>query len=381
MRTAIVHDWIYVVGGAEKVLHELINIFPDADVFSAIDFLPDRDRGIIHHKKVKTSVVQRFPFASTKHRLYASVIPLAMEQLDLRGYDLVLSSSSAFAKGVITGPDQLHICYMHSPMRWAWDMQQEYLIEAGLDKGILSWLARIQLYFLRNWDVRSTNGVDHIIANSDFIRRRIEKVYRRNATVIFPPVDCTAFTMRDNKEDFYLTASRMVPYKKIPLIVEAFSAMPDKRLVVIGDGPEMGRVKGLAGPNVEILGYMPFEGLRDHMQRARAFVFAAEEDFGIVPVEAQACGTPVIAFGKGGALETVRSLGVSRPTGTFFLEQTTRAIVDAVNSFERQQHEIQPIHCVENAARFSAERFRREILSTVGSHLHAHRLGAGSATA
>lgn len=233
-------------------------------------------------------------------------MPLAIEQLDVSKYDLVISSSHAVAKGVITGPDQLHISYVHSPIRYAWDLQHQYLRESGLDKGIKGTLARYILYKIRNWDYRTANGVDSFVSNSDFIARRIHKVYRRKATTIYPPVDVSAFNYQGDKEDFYLTASRMVPYKKIDVIVQAFNKMPDKKLVVIGNGPDFNKIKSIAGSNVKILGYQPFEVLKDHMQRVKGFVFAAEEDFGITPVEAQACGTPVIAFGKGGSLKSIR---------------------------------------------------------------------------
>lgn len=203
----------------------------------------------------------------------------------------------------------VHISYVHSPIRYAWDLQHQYLKESGLIKGVKGKIAKAILHYMRMWDVRTANGVDFFIANSEFIAKRIKKCYRREAAVIYPPVDVEAFKMREEKEDFYLTASRMVPYKKMDLIVEAFSRMPDKKLVVIGDGPDFGKIKSKATNNITLLGYQPFGVLKDYMQKAKAFVFAAEEDFGITPVEAQACGTPVIAFGKGGALETVKGLG------------------------------------------------------------------------
>jgi len=244
-------------------------------------------------------------------------MPLAIEQLDVSKHDIILSSSHAVAKGVLTGPDQLHISYVHSPIRYAWDLQHQYLREAGLNKGLKAQAARWLLHKIRMWDYRTANGVDHFVANSQFIARRIKKVYGRTADVIYPPVDVDRFTLNENKDNYYFTASRMVPYKRIDLIVEAFSQMPDRKLVVIGDGSEMSKIKSKATKNVEILGYQPNHVMQEHMQKAKAFVFAAEEDFGITPVEAQACGTPVIAFGKGGSLETVRPFGVDNPTGLF----------------------------------------------------------------
>ena len=248
---------------------------------------------------------------------------------------------------------------MHSPIRYAWDLQHQYLRESGLNRGLKGWLAKWLLHKMRIWDTRTANGVDHFVANSHFIARRIKKVYGREADVIYPPVDIAEFSMVENKEEFYLTASRLVPYKKMDLIVEAFSKMPEKRLIVIGDGPDMQKIKAKAGANVEIMGYQPFSVLKDMMQRAQAFVFAAEEDFGITPVEAQACGTPVIAFGKGGVLETVIDQGANR-TGVFFKQQTIASLCAAVQTFEKNRHLFLSVNCRVNAERFSVDRFNTE---------------------
>ncbi|PJW16164.1 glycosyltransferase family 4 protein [Geobacillus sp. WSUCF-018B] len=369
-KVALIHDWLVTYAGAEKVLEQLLKIYPDADLFSLVDFISKNQRDFILNKQVTTSFIQKLPFARKKYRSYLPFMPLAIEQLDVSKYDIVISSSHAVAKGVITGPDQLHISYVHSPIRYAWDLQHQYLKEAGLDRGMKGWIAKTILHYIRNWDYRTSNGVDYFVANSKFIARRIWKVYRREADVIYPPVDVSAFTFHDKKEDFYLTASRMVPYKKIDLIVEAFSQMPDKKLVVIGDGPDFHKIKAKAAPNVELLGYQPFEVLRDYMQRAKAFVFAAEEDFGITPVEAQACGTPVIAYGKGGALETIRGYGqAENPTGLFFKEQTVASLVQSIQLFENISGDIQYQDCRENALRFSPERFRKEFQDYVNNKL------------
>lgn len=361
VRVAIIHDWLYTYAGAEKVLEQIINCFPDADLFSLIDFLPDNERGFIQNKSVITSFIQKLPFAKTKHREYLPLMPLAVEQFDVSSYDLVISSSHAVAKGVLTGPDQLHICYCHSPIRYAWDMQHQYLREAGLLRGIKSCLTRYILHKIRLWDYRTANGVDYFVANSHFIAKRIYKVYRREAEVIYPNVDTDKFTPSMDKQDFYLTVSRMVPYKKIALIAEAFAAMPDKKLKIVGTGPDYKKIQQLVAnrSNIELLGFVEDEPLRLLMQQAKAFVFAAEEDFGIVPVEAQACGTPVIAYARGGALETVNGLDSLKPTGVFFASQTIDAIQQAVSEFE-QQSVITPELCVANAKRFAAARFRSE---------------------
>lgn len=365
MKIAIIHDWLVVYAGAEKVLEQIVSAFPEADIFSVVEFLPQESKGFIKNKAVQTSLIQKLPFAKSKYRSYLPLMPLAVEQFDLSSYDIIISSSHAVAKGVLTGPDQLHISYVHSPIRYAWDLQHQYLKESKLDSGLKGWLAKLILHYIRLWDLRTANTVDAFVANSKFIARRIEKVYRRKSQVIYPPVDVSSFVLCEDKDDFYLTASRMVPYKKIDLIVDAFANMPDKKLIIIGDGPDLNKIKSKAKANIQILGHQPFETLKKYMQRARAFVFAAEEDFGIVPVEAQACGTPVIAFGKGGALETISGLDTDTPTGVFFDEQATESLISAVNVFEREQIRFLPAACRDNSLRFSSDRFRAEFKEKV----------------
>lgn len=316
-KIALTADWLVSYAGAERVIKELIDLYPNLDLFSVVDFLSDESRTHFQGKRATTTFIQRLPKAETSYQKYLPLMPVAIEQLDVSAYDIVLSSSHAVAKGVLTGPDQMHISYVHSPIRYAWDLQHQYLREAKLDKGLKGIIAKYLLHKIRLWDYRTANGVNHFIANSHFIARRIKKVYGRNADVIYPPVDVRRFILNENKEDYYVTASRLVPYKRIDLIVDAFAAMPNKKLIVIGDGSEMSKIKSKATTNVEILGFQPNEIMRDYMKNAKAFVFAAEEDFGITPVEAQACGTPVIAFGKGGSLETIRPYGVNKPTGVF----------------------------------------------------------------
>lgn len=365
MKTAIVCDWLVTFGGSERFLSELIECFPQADLFAVMDFLPEEHRYLLKGKTVKTTFIQRLPFAKKIYRHYLPWMPLAIEQLDLSQYDLVISSSHAVAKGVITGPDQLHISYVHSPMRYAWDLQHQYLKGAGLDKGFKGYLAQRMLHKMRIWDLRTANGVDHFVANSHYIARRIWKAYRREAEVIYPPVDLSSFKPGNKKEDFYLAASRFVPYKKMDVIVSSFAKMPDKKLIVIGDGPEMAKVKKLARKNVEILGYQNTDVLVEYLQKARALIFAAEEDFGLIPLEAQACGTPVIAFGKGGALETVRGLSQENPTGLFFHEQSVESICQTVQEFEANREKFTKENCVKNAANFSPEKFKKNFLEFV----------------
>jgi glycosyltransferase involved in cell wall biosynthesis len=359
MKVALVHDWFSASGGAEKVVRQIIEIFPQAEIFSTVDYLSDKQRDdILLGKIVKTTFIQSLPF-SKSYQKYFPLMPLAMSSLDLSGYDLVISSSASVAKGVITGPDQVHICYCHSPMRYAWDLQEDYLRSTGNHVGFKTYIIRALLHKMRSWDVTSSFGVDYFIANSSYIKRRIEKVYRRQSDVIYPPVNVYDFDFVDVKEDYYFTCSRLVPYKKIDLIVSSFSKMPDKKLIVIGDGPEMKKIKSLATDNIQLLGYQSFDVLKDYMSKAKAFVFAAEEDFGIVPVEAQACGTPVIAYGKGGALETV----IHGVTGIHFREQSVDCLIGAVNDFEKVVFNKQAIR--DHALIFSPENFNERLKSFV----------------
>ncbi|NIE65511.1 glycosyltransferase family 4 protein [Burkholderia sp. Ax-1719] len=364
-RVALVHDWLVAYAGSEKVVEQILQLFPQADLFSVVDFFPEPQRGALGGKHAKTSFIQHLPRARKSFRNYLPLMPLAIEQFDLSSYDLVISSSHAVAKGVLTGPNQVHVSYVHSPIRYAWDLQHQYLAEAGMQRGVKSWIVRLLLHYMRIWDQRTAHGVDAFVANSAFVGRRIHKAYGSDATVIYPPVDVERFKLSTQHEDFYLIASRMVPYKRIPLIVEAFSAMPSKRLVVIGDGPDFERAKACATPNVTLLGFQSDAVLVDYMQRARAFVFAAEEDFGISVVEAQACGTPVIALGRGGVREiVVDSPDPERCTGLFFSEQSVASIVDAVERFE-QHPPFRAEVCRRNAMRFTAERFKREFMGVI----------------
>jgi glycosyltransferase involved in cell wall biosynthesis len=367
-RIAVVHDQLYTLGGAEQVLGEILRCYPSADLFALFDLLPEDQRDFLAGHRVTTTGLQRLPGLRRFHRHYLPFMPFQIEQLDLRGYDIVISSSYLVAKGVIVGPDQLHVCYVHSPMRYAWDMQFQYLEEMGLDRGVASFVLRRILHRLRLWDHRSAAGVDEFVANSHFIARRVRKAYRRDAKVIYPPVDTTRAATPGpvpDREAFYLTVSRLVPYKRVNLLVEAFRRRPDARLVVIGDGPERRRLEASLPPNVTLLGYQPDATVVDHFRRAKAFLYAAEEDFGLVPVEAQAAGAPVIAYGRGGACETVVDAGRPGATGVLFHEQTPEAVVAALDRFERQAHEFTPQNCRLNAQRFSAERFRQEFRAAV----------------
>lgn len=366
LRVAIVHDWFVTYAGSERVVEQLIALFPQADVFSLIDFLPRDERRFLAGKRISTSFLQKLPLVRRHYAAYLPLMPLAIEQLDLSRYEMVISSSHCVAKGVLTGPDQLHLSYVHTPMRYAWDQQHEYLAQSGLTRGPKSWVARWMLHKLRAWDVRSAQGVDAMVANSGFIARRIEKAYRRQAQVIYPPVDTDAYSASEQREDFYVTASRLVPYKRVDVVVDAFAAMPTRRLVVIGQGSEQQKLAARAPKNVTFVGYQDFDSLRSHLQRARGFVYAAQEDFGIVLAEAQAAGCPVIAYGRGGAAEIVRGANHAQPTGMLFGEQTPESVARAIDAFERQSPAISPAisaaTCRAAAMRFGIERFRREFL-------------------
>lgn len=368
MKKALINDWYYVNGGAEKVIHSLNHIWEDFDHYALIDFLNESDRDfILNGKKSKTSFIQNLPTVKKDHRKFLQLFPYAIEQFDLSEYDLILSSSSSIAKGVVTRKNQLHICYCHSPMRYAWDLQEQYLQDSGLNKGLKGIYAKYVLNNIRKWDVSNSNNVTYFIANSNYISQKIKKIYNRESTVIYPPVDVEFFTLEENKKDYYFTASRMVSYKKILSIVEAFNDLPHLKLVVAGSGPEFDTIKKIAKSNISLLGQIDRLELKKQMQEAKAFVFAAQEDFGIVPVEAQSCGTPVIAFGKGGILETV----AEGKTGVFFKEQTAQSLKDAVLYF--QTLNFIPKEIREHALQFSKERFESEIKAFVDLKYQEHQ--------
>ena len=377
MRVAVVHEWLVDFAGSERVLAEILACFPEADLFSLVDSLGPADRQRIGGKQATTTFITRLPFARRRPWAYLPLLPIAIEQLDLSAYDLIISSSHAVAKGVIAGPNQVHVSYVHSPMRYAWDLQREYL-RGRMGRGLRGLVLRSLLHYLRLWDVRTAHGVDAFAANSAFVARRIRKAYGRKARVIHPPVDLSSFEPRDGKEDYYLCASRLMPYKRVDLVAAAFSSTPHRRLVIIGDGPERRAVQRVAGANVTLLGYQPDDVLISHLQRARALVFAAEEDFGILPVEAQACGTPVIAFAGGGVREIIRDLDEPEPTGVFFHSQSVAALIAAVDRFERDGGVITTARCRLNSERFAAERFRTEFREYVAASVAQFRAGERS---
>jgi glycosyltransferase involved in cell wall biosynthesis len=372
-RVALVHEWLVQPAGSELVLRELVALCPGADLFCLLDGLSDADRAWLGVGHPRTTWLQHVPGAARHYPKLLPLMPAAIASLDLRGYDLVVSSSHAVAKGVRVPAGVPHLCYCHSPMRYAWDMRGTYLTAAGLTSGPRAWAANWLLDQLQRWDRRTARGVTQFVANSTYVAQRIRRAYDRESVVVHPPVDTTFFTPDPAvpRGAHYVAASRLVEYKRIPLIVEAFRHRPDRQLVVIGDGPERARVRALAGPNVTVLGHVTRPQLRHELRRARALLFAAEEDFGILPVEAQACGTPVLALGAGGALESVQHDAggtAGAATGRFFPEPTVPAILDALDAFETGPA-IEPLACRRNAERFAVPQFRAAMQSLIAAAL------------
>lgn len=365
LRVALVHDQLYTFGGAERVLAELLRMFPEATVFALFDVLPAEQRGFLGGRPVVTTWLQRLPGLRRLHRSYFMLMPIAIEQLDLQEFDVIVSSSYLVAKGVIVGPDQLHVCYLHSPMRYAWDQQHQYLNELRLTRGLRSAFARIALHYLRQWDARSSAGVDVFLANSHFVARRARHAYRRTCHVLPPPVEVDRFRPGPplaTRPPVYVTLGRLVPAKGVDRLIEAFTGFGDRRLVIVGDGPDLGRLQGMAGPGIELRGRVGDDEAQAILRGARAFVFAAEEDFGIAPIEALAAGTPVVGLRRGGLRETVKGLGEwERPTGVFFGTTTPQAIRGAILELEVNLHLFSPQRCHAEARRYAPERFRREL--------------------
>ncbi|MCA1992493.1 MAG: glycosyltransferase [Coleofasciculus sp. S288] len=365
LKYALVHEWLTpkATGGSELVVKEILKHI-DADLYALIDFESTNPQSYLFGRSIGTTFLQHLPFARNGVQNYLPLLPLAIEQLDLREYDVILSSSHAVAKGILTAPHQLHICYCHTPMRYAWDLTFDYLRGSRMGQGLQGLITRYLLHQLRQWDVLSANRVDYFIANSQHTARRIWRCYRRQAEVIYPPVNTERFPFQAEKDDFYLTVSRLVSYKRVSLIVEAFNQL-GLPLVVIGEGSELEAIRNLARPNVQVLGFQPNSVVEQYMAKAKAFVYAACEDFGIALVEAQACGTPVIAYGAGGALETIRDIRQHPDSGTglFFLTQTPAALIEAVNTFEEFKGKFNPEKSRLNAAEFAPKVFSDRYLA------------------
>jgi glycosyltransferase involved in cell wall biosynthesis len=353
MRRALVYDWFAKgAGGGEKAFEAIYQQFP-GPIYTLLSDPESLPRFAFAKEVIHSSFIQKLPFSRRLYRSYLPLFPLAVEQLDLSAYDLILSCSHSVAKGVLTRADQLHLCYCYTPMRYAWDLYHQYMGGSGPEQKRRGVLARLFLHYLRMWDEQSARRVDEYAAISHCVAQRIQKTYGRRATVIYPPVDTEFFRPGTVKEDYYVAASRFVGYKRMDLIVEAFAHMPQRRLVVIGEGPDLKKIRLNASRNVEFLGYQSNEVLRSHLQKAKGFVFAALEDFGIAPVEAQACGTPAIVLGRGGTRETVRH----RETGLHFAEQTVSSLCQAIDLFESTLDSFDPTRIRRWAETFQRSRF------------------------
>ncbi len=360
LKYALVHEWLTpkATGGSELVVQDILS-FVDADLYALIDFESRNPESYLYGRSIGHSFLQHFPRAEFGVQKYLPLMPLAIEQLDLRDYDVILSSSHAVAKGVLTRANQVHICYCHAPMRYAWDLTFDYLGHGNAGKGLKGALTRLILHQLRQWDVLSANRVDHFIANSQTTAQRIWRCYRRTAEVIYPPVALDRFPFVSQKQDYYLVVSRLVGYKQVGLIVDAFNQL-GLPLLVIGEGGDRPMLERMAKKNIQFLGWRSNEDVATYMSQARAFVYAAYEDFGIAPVEAQACGTPVIAYGQGGTSETVKDIRTwaDRGTGILFETQQVSDIVAAVRVFEAIATQINPEVIASHAQQFSAETFK-----------------------
>ena len=372
MKYAMVHEWLTpeATGGSELVVQEILQEI-EADLYALIDFESTNPNSYLFGRKIGTTFLQHFPLAKNGVQKYLPLLPFAIEQLDLRKYDVILSSSHAVAKGILTSPDQTHICYCHTPMRYAWDLTFDYLNSTPLGKGIPGIFTRYILHQLRQWDTLSANRVDYFIANSHHTARRIWRCYRRQAKVIYPPVNLDRFPYHPEKEDFYLTVTRLVSYKQVTLMVEAFNQL-GKPLVIIGGGKQLNQIRQMANDNIQVLGSQPNHIVEEYMSRAKAFVYAACEDFGIALVEAQACGTPVIAYGAGGALETVKDIRrcPQEGTGLFFDPQTPLALAETVKRFEELHDQFLPENCRQQAEKFSNLIFKQNYLNFLQECTH-----------
>jgi glycosyltransferase involved in cell wall biosynthesis len=364
MKVAIIHYWLVGMRGGEKVVEALCEMYPQADIFTHV-YVPEMVSDRIRRHRIIPTFINALPRASTMYKTYLPLMPLALEQLDLRGYDLIISSESGPAKGIIAPPEAVHVCYCHTPMRYIWNMYHDYRQSAG-------WLARRMMppltHYLRMWDVSSAMRVDSFVANSATVSQRIRRYYGLDSIVIHPPVDTDAFSpvLPSEVGDYFLMVGELVPYKRPDLAVRAFNEMK-LDLVVIGGGEMLNDIRRLAGPTVKVLGQQPFDVLKQHYARCRALIFPGEEDFGMVPVEAMASGRPVVAYGRGGAVETVAS-GLS---GVFFAQQTVADISSAVRTIS--QIEIDPGKIAAHAEQFGSDQFVRQMRAHIDSLLAQKR--------
>jgi glycosyltransferase involved in cell wall biosynthesis len=376
-KIAFVQDWLVDYGGAERCLELLCTLFPAAPVHTLFYDPGQFENSVIGDRIIHTTFLNR-PLFRRRYRTFLALFPFAVEQLDLDEAEVVLSFSHSVAHGALVRSDALHLCYCHTPMRYAWDLYKPYLRLSGLTTGVRSWAARAALHYIRQWDALAGRRVDVYAANSRNVARRIRRIYDKEATVIYPPVEVERFSPAERRSESFLVVGRMVPYKRTDLAVVACTRL-GLPLRVVGDGPEMERLKRLAGPTVSFLGRLPDAAVAEEMAQARALLFCGEEDFGIAPVEAQAAGTPVIAYARGGALETVvppEGADFGAATGLFFAEPSTESLAQAMADFDRKQHLFQTSAMTANAARFNADRYVREMKEFVVTRYEAFRGGA-----
>jgi len=366
IKSALVHYWLTGMRGGEKVVQSICNLFPHIDIFTLV-YNKDKISDEINSHKITTSFIQRLPRAKTKYQNYLPFMPVAIEQFDLSGYDLVISSESGIAKGVITKPETCHICYCHTPMRYLWNMYFDYIKNDRpglLKRNFIRWYFN----YLRVWDLAAAARVDYFVCNSENVKKRIKKYYRRDAQVIYPPVDVERYRLQKSKKDYYLMVSQLVSYKRVDLAVNAFNEL-GKELIIIGKGPELKRLQKMARPHIKFLGWMDNSKLAGYYAQAKAFIFPGEEDFGITPVEAQACGTPVIGFKKGGLLETV----IDGKTGVFFGSQDPGSLIDAVKRFESIRESLDEVEIRENSLRFSVKAFEDKFREFAEAKFREHQ--------
>ena len=356
MKVAIVHYWLIGMRGGEKVVEALCEMYPDADIYTHV-YNPASISPTINRHQIRTTFISRLPGALRWYQRYLPLMPLALEQLDLRAYDLVISSESGPAKGVVISPGTLHICYCHTPMRYVWDMYHDYLAETGR---VTRWVMRPVMHYLRLWDLLSAFRVDHFIANSRYVSKRIAKHYRRQSDVIHPPVSVADFFVADTTEDYYLMVGQLVSYKRTDIAIQAFNKLK-RKLVIIGEGDQYEHLSRMAGPTITLLGRQPFAVIREHYAKCRALIFPGVEDFGIVPLEAMASGRPVIAYRAGGALETV----AEGKTGLFFDIQSAQSLADAVTHYEAHAASFIPASIRAHAEAFQVSRFKQEMQSLI----------------
>ncbi len=368
LKIAIVHDWLVGYAGGEMVTEQILHMFPRADLFSLVDFVPEHNRGILVGRTPRTSFIQKLPFARTRYRTYLPFMPYATEQFDLSNYDLIISSNLAVTHGVLTSAEQLHLCYFNNTMIYAWDLYQHYLKVGGLTRGLRSLVAKAIMHYIRIWDTSTAHRADRFIANSAYMGRRLMKQYGRESTVIFPPVDVERFALHPNKEEYYVVVARLVPFKRIDIVVEAFKRMPDRKLIIVGGGPDLEKLSQGAKGNIEFVGQVNLDRVNEYVKCARALIQPSVEPFGISVIEAQATGTPIIAYRGAASPEIVKE----GKTGVFFERREAGALVKAVQEFEEIEADFDPLVLRAHAAEFSTEKFRERFLGFVKSEAEQH---------